>query len=210
MAELIIGGTKQQQQKQINQIAQELNFDLKKSNPDLLTINPDKSIKIDQIRKIHTFLSKKSWQGQSKKLVIINQADSMTQPAQNAFLKTLEEPPANSHLILTAQNKTALIDTIISRCHIKNIQTEINIDTEKRLDQWREIVKKSKSKRLADKQKFSDQDYQEFLIALQTKLIDSTDPQKIHQWIKLIQQARQMLSDNVQPDKVVDWLMLKI
>jgi hypothetical protein len=210
MAELIIGGTPQQQQKQINQIAQEIKFNLEANNPDLLVVEPDKSIKIDQIRQIQRFLSKKSWQGQSKKLVIIKQADLMTQPAQNAFLKTLEEPPANSHLILTAHNKTALIDTIISRCHLKNIQTEVEVDIDKRWEQWKQLVDQTKPQRLADKQKFSDQDYQDFLITLQKKLITSSNPEKFHQWIKLIQQARQMLGDNVQPDKVVDWLMLKI
>lgn len=210
MAQLIIGGTREQQQKLIEQIAQEINFNLQKSNPDLLIINPDNSIKIDQIRQIHNFLSKKSWQGQSQKLVVINQADLMTQPAQNAFLKTLEEPLANSHLILTAHNKTALIDTIISRCHIKNIQTEINVDINKRWEQWQKLIKKTKAQRLGSKQKFNDQDYQDFLITLQKKLINSDRPRKIHHWIKLIQKVRQMLSDNVQPDKVVDWLNLKI
>lgn len=210
MAKLIVGGTKAQQQNEIRQIAREINFKLEKSKPDLLTITPDKSIKIDQIRQVQSFLSKKSWRGKSQKLVIIKQAHLMTRPAQNAFLKTLEEPPPNSHIILTVSNKTALIDTIISRCRLINIKTEVKVDTDKRWRQWQEMVQKGKPQRLADSQKFNDEDYQAFLISLQKKLLKTSEPEKIRHWIRLIQTARQMLTDNVQPDKVLDWLILKI
>ncbi|HBM16105.1 MAG TPA: hypothetical protein DD381_07185 [Lentisphaeria bacterium] len=53
----------------------------------------------------------------SKKLGIIYEADRILIQAQNAFLKTLEEPPANSHFILCTDNPKALLPTVLSRCH---------------------------------------------------------------------------------------------
>ena len=52
------------------------------------------------------------------KIYIINQAESMTIEAQNALLKTLEEPPEYAIIILITSNKEALLDTIKSRCEI--------------------------------------------------------------------------------------------
>ena len=52
------------------------------------------------------------------KIYIINQAESMTIEAQNALLKTLEEPPEYAIIILITSNKESLLDTIKSRCEI--------------------------------------------------------------------------------------------
>ena len=51
-----------------------------------------------------------------RKVCLIAQADHMTEQAQNALLKTLEEPPAYGILILTAANPGMLLDTVRSRC----------------------------------------------------------------------------------------------
>lgn len=53
-----------------------------------------------------------------RKVGIISFADALTKEAQNNLLKTLEEPPHNTHIILIAKNRHALISTIQSRCHI--------------------------------------------------------------------------------------------
>jgi DNA polymerase-3 subunit delta' len=50
------------------------------------------------------------------RVAIITSADRMTEDAQAAFLKTLEEPPAGTILILTAADEERLLDTIRSRC----------------------------------------------------------------------------------------------
>jgi len=50
------------------------------------------------------------------RVAIISAADRMTEDAQAAFLKTLEEPPAGTVLILTATDEERLLDTIRSRC----------------------------------------------------------------------------------------------
>lgn len=51
-----------------------------------------------------------------RRVVIVDPAESMAEPAANALLKTLEEPPEGTGFILVASNASALLPTIISRC----------------------------------------------------------------------------------------------
>ena len=87
------------------------------NSPDFINIYPDgNSIKIAQIRKLQTDIIIKP---HSKyKIYVINEAEKMTVEAQNALLKTLEEPPPYAIMILVTSNKEALLDTIKSRCEI--------------------------------------------------------------------------------------------
>ncbi len=51
-----------------------------------------------------------------RKVALVMEVDRMNQESANAFLKTLEEPPLNTNIILTTVKPNALLDTIISRC----------------------------------------------------------------------------------------------
>lgn len=66
-----------------------------------------------------------------KKIIIIYQADKMTTEAQNAFLKTVEEPPKGVFIILICESLEGILDTIKSRCQIHKLQRlsldEINL-----------------------------------------------------------------------------------
>lgn len=73
-----------------------------------------RSIKIDEIRDLQNWLSLKSYEGKVK-VFILNEADRLTTEAQNALLKSLEEPPPQSVFILLAAKKSDLLDTVISR-----------------------------------------------------------------------------------------------
>ncbi len=65
----------------------------------------------------------------SRKIGIIYEADRIMPQAQNAFLKTLEEPPANSYFILCTDNPKVLLPTVISRCQkISLLTNRINYD----------------------------------------------------------------------------------
>lgn len=76
-----------------------------------------------------SFLSKRPAGGRHK-VVVIEEAERMTEDAQNALLKTLEEPPAQSFLILTAADRSRLLDTIHSRCEEIRLQPLGRADTE--------------------------------------------------------------------------------
>jgi DNA polymerase-3 subunit delta' len=73
------------------------------------------SIQVGQIRELRMNLSRSMGLGK-KRIVIISEADMMNPQAQNAFLKTLEEPNTNTLIIMTSSNINRFYPTILSRC----------------------------------------------------------------------------------------------
>jgi DNA polymerase-3 subunit delta' len=90
------------------------------SHPDISLIVPENDeIKIDLVRQAEQTLSLKPYEG-NKKILIVDDADRMNISAANAFLKTLEEPPPDSVIMLLTANPDRLPDTIRSRCmHVR-------------------------------------------------------------------------------------------
>ncbi len=88
------------------------------NHPDVGLIEPTgSSIGIGQIRWLRSQINLMPYEGRYK-VYIIKHADLMTEEAQNALLKTLEEPPGRSLLILVSSNPTSLLPTIRSRCQV--------------------------------------------------------------------------------------------
>ena len=86
------------------------------NNPDLIIINEQtNSIKTEQIKELTSDVLEKPIKG-NKKIYIINNSENMTKEAQNALLKTLEEPPEYAIIILVTSNENLLLNTIKSRC----------------------------------------------------------------------------------------------
>lgn len=86
------------------------------SFPNLLLIEPDgKELKVEQIRSAIEWLQ---WKPESRqyRVLIIDSAESMNAVSANALLKTLEEPPEQSLIILLASAAKPLLETITSRC----------------------------------------------------------------------------------------------
>ena len=87
---------------------------------------PNPSISISEIRELRRQLGLKSYQGESR-IIIVADAHKMTVEATNALLKILEEPPANTYFVLTSSSPEELLPTILSRCQHLNfgvLQTE--------------------------------------------------------------------------------------
>ena len=84
----------------------------------MLTGDTDGSISIETIRDIQHFLSRKITTTSAtaiNRAVVVANAERLTLEAQNAFLKTLEEPAAGTILILTVSDTSRLLPTIMSR-----------------------------------------------------------------------------------------------
>jgi DNA polymerase-3 subunit delta' len=86
-------------------------------HPDVLSVGPGDSgaIKIDQVRDIVDRAAYRPFEGR-RRVVIIDEADALVHPAQNALLKTLEEPPPSSVFILVTSRPDMLLPTVLSRC----------------------------------------------------------------------------------------------
>ena len=87
-------------------------------HPDCRLIVPDgQNIKIEQVRELERLAYLTPHEGPWK-VFILDEAERMTLPAANAFLKTLEEPPARTVLVLILARARALPATILSRCQL--------------------------------------------------------------------------------------------
>lgn len=97
---------------------------LSKNQPDIIYVSHEKpnTISVDDIRaQINNDVAIKPYSSKYK-VYIMNEAEKMTPQAQNAILKTLEEPPAYAVILLLVSNVNTLLPTILSRCVVLNMK----------------------------------------------------------------------------------------
>lgn len=98
------------------------------NHPDILRVTHEKvSIGVDDIRtQVNADILVKPYNSPYK-IYIIDEADKMTEQAQNALLKTIEEPPEYAVILLLTSNVSVLLPTILSRCvvlHLKPVDKQ--------------------------------------------------------------------------------------
>lgn len=161
-SQLILSGTWQQRQKTAFNIIEKtlkIDFSKIKSHPDLIVVEGGNSLSISQVRNLQRQLSLKPHSAPVK-VALIPQAEKLTIPAQNALLKTLEEPPEKTLIVLLAPKRENLLPTIISRCRVTQLDqgpySEINKEyLALHLPLFISLLKSSMSERLKLAQKFS-------------------------------------------------------
>ena len=84
---------------------------------DVLLVEPGETgvIKVDQVREVVERTAYRPFEGR-RRVVIVDEADAMLSEAQNALLKTLEEPPSASMFVLVSSRPDELLPTVRSRC----------------------------------------------------------------------------------------------
>lgn len=110
----------------------------KASHPDLMIVEPaedSRFIKIERIRELIGMANLKPFQANSK-FFVIDSAEKMNEDAQNALLKTLEEPQGRAYFILITSSQDELLPTVRSRTQIlgfvpDSVRTELDPDVEK-------------------------------------------------------------------------------
>ncbi|MGL6185314.1 MAG: DNA polymerase III subunit delta' [Clostridium chrysemydis] len=95
-----------------------INKPLGEENADVVIYKAKKAtIGVDEVRKIIEEVNKKPYEG-DRKVILIHNAEKLTVQAQNALLKTIEEPPNGVFIILLTTNLEIILETIKSRCQI--------------------------------------------------------------------------------------------
>ena len=89
------------------------------THPDFHVITPEtgKQIKVEDIRALQERLNNSAQQG-GRKVVVLGPGESLNLNAANAFLKTLEEPPGNTHILMVTNELSRVLPTISSRCQL--------------------------------------------------------------------------------------------
>ena len=201
---LFIGPDQKQIDQQIANYCQHLGNPLHVNNPDIYLIASDYSI--DNIRAAKKFLCQKPYSHLSK-IIIINQAENLHLEAQNALLKTIEEPGDHHYIFLSTANIGALLPTLVSRCR------PVKLVAGHRQTVW--LLKFPTDTKtvpnLSDKLLQTQPDLplflQQQLLAYHQALVHHPSPITA-QIIKKIILALKMLKSNVDPRSALDYLFL--
>lgn len=131
-----------------------------KFNPDLILLDEEK-LKIENIRNLIFQVSLRPYQSEYK-VAVINNFETITDEGANSILKTLEEPNASTIIILVANNKSSLMETILSRVQTLAFDQkefsakDLNPEEKQELQTLAEIKKEPKELRLIAIKKYKD------------------------------------------------------
>lgn len=114
-----------------------------RSHPDIITVDPEavneKTFKIGLVRDMRTDAYILPNEAQHK-VYILKSADKMNVQAQNAILKTIEEPPAHSSFILECESMANMLETVVSRVTVFNLGTDEKTFSEEENEQAAELA----------------------------------------------------------------------
>lgn len=179
------------------------------NNPDLFLVDKESGYGIAEIRKIASFLLQKPF-SHSHKLVLIENIHKLKTEAQNALLKSLEEPGEQNMFILTTRFPLQVLPTIFSRCQIINCTASTNAPTTiQKLNLDLTLPEKlTQSELLAATHKESFELFLETQIQLyyQELLINPT--LQTQATIKKLFAALSMYRHNLDPKQILDWIFL--
>ncbi len=200
---IIISNNTSQVTNYINEVLISLDHSIE-NNPDIYNIN---EYTIEKIRDIKNFLSKKPFSHNSKIVTIID-AHKLNKESQNALLKTLEEPGKDNYIILTTDNTSSLLPTILSRCQLIKINNK-EIDKQASLLTISTDISKNFliSEDLA-KDKDSIIPYIQNQIELYHQELIKNPNKENSQMILKLQKAIDMIKSNVDAKSALDYIFL--
>lgn len=193
---LITGGNLPEREKKARDLLEKLEKNWSfENNPDFFLVTSEGlSIAIEDIRQLQKELSLKPYSHQIK-AAFIPRAENLTVEAQNALLKTLEEPPEKTAIILSAPDSGWLLPTVVSRCQIVQLSLKPQII----------MPEKEEKELVALWSKFNTVGVGERWQILE-KLNLFQDRQKAIEWIdKIIFITRKLMVDGIDSSKAPDY-----
>lgn len=207
IARLLISPNLQVRVAEINKILK--NFHFTPNHPDLLYFPYDSKLGISEARKIKMHFSLKPYCAKGR-AVVLEDASNLTHEAQNALLKTLEEPPENAILILAAPSDAKFLPTILSRCKIVILPSSIHHPYSSKLTSDIEMLLKADiEQRFEYIEKLKDR--KEFLHAMVFyfhKNLRSRLTSGNTEFVKELLQSEQWANQNVNIRAILEYLML--
>ncbi len=117
---------------------------------DIIRVRPEKTIiTVNQVREIVIEASLRPYEGY-KKVIIFYEANRIGQEAQNALLKTIEEPMEGIYFFLLAENEMFMADTIKSRCHMHKLLPMDSMEMEAFIDRFIPSYNEQEEKRFIE------------------------------------------------------------
>ncbi|OIP87114.1 hypothetical protein CO009_01700 [Candidatus Shapirobacteria bacterium CG_4_8_14_3_um_filter_35_11] len=171
-------------------------------NPDLIIIDNDYSI--EAVRKIENFLHKLSYNHKNK-VVLIKNAQNLDLIHQNTLLKNIEEPGENNYFILTTNNLSKILPTIISRCHLI-IQKQNIVSVLQNLPVPTDIKSALQISSTIEKNSIKET-LQNELNSLQQNLVKNPTP-KLSQKIGILLKSLEFIDSNLDPRLALDYYLL--
>ncbi|MBI4037384.1 hypothetical protein HY385_03095 [Candidatus Daviesbacteria bacterium] len=195
---------------------------LAKNHPNILWFAAEDKLGIEQARSIKDFLSLKPYQGKHQAVVVIA-AENLTDEAQNALLKTLEEPPQETVLILGVGSEDQLLPTIVSRCQVVDLTSHAYATPEARLDSARQVeqkyqqeIEKLLTSSVEERFQFVEklEDREAFLHALtayfRKQLLSAVHLKGGQLFLQDLIEAEKWANQNVNIRAILEYLMLKL
>jgi DNA polymerase III delta prime subunit len=209
---LLISSNLKIRKSKILEIIKSYNYNI--PHPDVLYIDDEEKLGVEQTKKIRGFLSIKPYSAQGKAVVVIS-AHNLTPDAQNSLLKTLEEPPEESLIILGTEKEEQLLPTVLSRCEIIRIKDYLpseesvtkNSDTD--TPDINKLISSSVEERLEFIEKLEDKGgFLDSLIVFFRKRLNKGESNL--EYIKLLLQAKKWQKSNVNLRAILEYLMLEL
>ena len=186
-------------------------FDIVEIEPEARDQNSKDEIKIKAVRELIRQINLTPGHGE-KKLAIIKQADKLNSEAANTLLKTLEEPPTSSTIILLSSD-LKLISTIISRCQVVRFADRTGTADQTIIRSFLALGEQHLKKIFATAEKLStdpnlDSHLETLLVTFRDQLIKSPTPSNLEK-IKAVFEARRNLRITNNRRLVLENLLLK-
>lgn len=217
VAKIFISSSPEAIRNEFDEILKKIGANL--NHPDLLWFAAGEKVGIEQARKIKQYLSTKPYQLRGK-IIIIEDGSVITDEAQNALLKTLEELPKEAIILIGTNSDANLLPTVLSRCQTIRLTTPIGELLDKYLQDIHEMLSWDKPKRfeyiekLKERELFLDSLVKTFHNLLyQTREKDMTNRLTEEQIIKFTQkliEAQSWGKQNVNIRAILEYLMLEM
>lgn len=181
------------------------------NHPDLLYFTEEEKLGVEEAKKIRKHLSLKPYQGNTRAIVLVA-SESLTIEAQNALLKTLEEPPDTALIILGSAYEDNLLPTVVSRCQVIFINNQTTKELDKsEIEKIERLLRMDMEERFLFLEKLDNRD--EFLSALTSYFHSRLHLEGVKLNIEFLQaviQAEKWAKQNVNIRAILEYLMLKM